>query len=102
MHIVECKSGYFGINCSSECEAPRYGLKCSQKCENCSRCHHISGCNTTLTPGKLMVIAVNKIVETFYSTNYLTLLHIQNKFIIIKLNMTILRDPGIDKKDLKN
>lgn len=47
-----CPAGYFGFNCSSECNPPSYGLGCVERCD-CDPCHHVYGCNLTLsTRGK--------------------------------------------------
>lgn len=29
---LDCRSGYYWINCSRTCQYPYYGLKCGQKC----------------------------------------------------------------------
>lgn len=43
--IVECMSGYTGVNCSSLCPYPFYGEHCQRTC-NCSRdlCNVSTGC----------------------------------------------------------
>lgn len=62
-----CPAGFRGLNCSSKCNAPKYGLGCVEQCE-CDPCHHIYGCNLTITElGKYSnnVLKVVKIVAIF-------------------------------------
>ncbi|XP_078312334.1 uncharacterized protein LOC144619025 [Crassostrea virginica] len=42
---VECKAGYYWIDCNRTCLYPHYGRKCQQNC-NCSEevCNFITGC----------------------------------------------------------
>lgn len=46
--FLACPAGYFGWNCSNECNSPNYGIGCVERCE-CDPCHHVYGCNLTLT-----------------------------------------------------
>lgn len=62
-----CPAGFWGLNCSSKCNATKYGLGCVEQCE-CDPCHHIYGCNLTITErGKdsKNVLKVVKIVAIF-------------------------------------
>ncbi|XP_078310603.1 multiple epidermal growth factor-like domains protein 10 [Crassostrea virginica] len=42
---VECKAGYYWIDCNRTCPYPHYGRKCKQNC-TCSEevCNFITGC----------------------------------------------------------
>lgn len=46
--FLACPAGYFGWNCSNVCNSPHYGIGCAERCE-CDPCHHVYGCNLTLT-----------------------------------------------------
>lgn len=42
---LECRPGYFGMNCSSPCEYPYYGQSCQSTCDcKIKDCNHIDGC----------------------------------------------------------
>ena len=45
MHILECQSGHYWINCSKTCPFPQYGDHCWQQC-SCEKklCDFITGC----------------------------------------------------------
>lgn len=45
MHILECPSGHYWINCSKICPFPQYGDHCRQQCF-CEEklCDFITGC----------------------------------------------------------
>lgn len=45
-NLLECRSGYFGLNCSSKCPENYYGRHCSERCD-CPEhyyCDHNCGC----------------------------------------------------------
>eukprot|EP00105_Crassostrea_gigas_P043008 XP_019927156.1 PREDICTED: multiple epidermal growth factor-like domains protein 10 [Crassostrea gigas] len=61
-----CLAGYFGFNCSMECNFPNYGIACSKIC-NCSSCHHVVGCISSLKStekGKVTKSTGNRIFLT--------------------------------------
>ncbi|XP_056015923.1 uncharacterized protein LOC125675443 isoform X2 [Ostrea edulis] len=42
---VECRAGYFGIDCSNKCPFPSYGKHCQQECQcNAELCDVSEGC----------------------------------------------------------
>lgn len=45
LKIVECPTGYYGINCLKKCSPPTYGEDCQSLCL-CSAdvCHFVRGC----------------------------------------------------------
>lgn len=48
LNFAVCPAGFQGLNCSSKCNAMNYGLGCVERCD-CDPCHHVYGCNLTLT-----------------------------------------------------
>lgn len=43
LFILDCPSGFYGVNCSNVCSTPYYGVGCAMKCE-CVPCDRIYGC----------------------------------------------------------
>ena len=47
---TDCPPGLAGDNCSDPCPYPRYGALCNDTCDcSSSLCHHVYGCNITIS-----------------------------------------------------
>lgn len=64
--IVECMSGYSGVNCSSLCPYPYYGEDCQRKCD-CSKelCTVSTGCIVGLISNHFSILSLNPIKKTY-------------------------------------
>lgn len=73
-----CPAGFRGLNCSSKCNAPKYGLGCVEHCE-CDPCHHIYGCNLTITELGKNSKNVLKVVKDNNNMHYFLCLQVSYK-----------------------